>query len=418
MSSQRRIDDAGVPAIESATVAVRRSIRADLEVARSARFRASQRRLVRGAARSSLLLAIAAALLNIVWLGAVYPNSTPQLVPLNLAVALVGLLGYALVGTVARRHPEAVVFAVVVFIGITTAILRVAAPDLSLVAAGYGLLLPPIVALIMPWSTGIHSAWLTVHVALVIGATFLAPAGTLRNGGPGGMVELLIVAVVISEYGHLAGLRARTQAYVQVSRIAALHRQGLRDRVRLDRLNAILEQSATTDDLTGLGNRLGLTAELSVVRSRIARHGETYALLMLDLDHFKEVNDRLGHLAGDDVLRSVADIVRATIRTGDRAFRYGGEELLIISRVAVPAEGLAVAERIREGVDALAIPHPGNTPHNRVTVSIGVATIGPGDLDAGDDDWLGAADRAMYEAKAAGRNRSLAATSIGVYPNV
>ena len=125
----------------------------------------------------------------------------------------------------------------------------------------------------------------------------------------------------------------------------------------------------------------------------------------MDLDRFKAINDDLGHLAGDEVLKRSADILTASTRQEDGVYRFGGEEFVAIMQVADPAEALSAAERIRLALEALGLPNPGNPPSGLVTISIGVAVVGPDDLGSEDDEWLVRADAALYRAKAHGRNR-------------
>ena len=150
---------------------------------------------------------------------------------------------------------------------------------------------------------------------------------------------------------------------------------------------------------------MSLGRDLRAIRGRMTRHQERYGLLMLDLDRFKAINDTLGHVAGDRALRSVAEAVMGAIRVEDGAYRYGGEEFVVVMEVAEPHEELVAAERIRRIVEDLHLPNPGNPPSGRVTVSVGVACVGADDLAADDDAWFSRADAAMYRAKAAGRNR-------------
>ena len=126
---------------------------------------------------------------------------------------------------------------------------------------------------------------------------------------------------------------------------------------------------------------------------------------MLDIDYFKLFNDTYGHVAGDDCLRKVAGILTSTIqRTMDFASRYGGEEFVLVLPATGEKGALTVAEKIRRGVESLAIPHEKSPLAGVVTVSIGVATSVPlKDSDAG--LLLTAADQALYQAKTAGRNQ-------------
>jgi diguanylate cyclase (GGDEF)-like protein len=155
---------------------------------------------------------------------------------------------------------------------------------------------------------------------------------------------------------------------------------------------------ATLDPLTGLFNRTALEQRLGELDGQASgEDGPTHALLLCDLDNFKRVNDRLGHAAGDEVLREVSHTMRTNLRAGDSIYRVGGEEILVVLPGATKADALGVAERLR-----LAVRHrrPAGVS---VTVSIGVAVAAHGPLDS--DELVGLADAALYSAKAAGRDR-------------
>ncbi|WP_052026081.1 GGDEF domain-containing protein [Amycolatopsis vancoresmycina] len=124
---------------------------------------------------------------------------------------------------------------------------------------------------------------------------------------------------------------------------------------------------------------------------------------MLDLDHFKRVNDTHGHLAGDDVLRAVARAVRGEVRIYDAVGRFGGEEFVVLLPGIGQGHSAAVAERIRDAVASLAVETAGGRRIDGLSVSIGVA-VHPA-AGSGVDEVLGAADKAVYEAKHTGRNR-------------
>ena len=175
-----------------------------------------------------------------------------------------------------------------------------------------------------------------------------------------------------------------------------------RDIGERQRLEAELRQLASTDTLTGLPNRRQFLATLGTEVARIQRFADSpAALLMLDLDHFKQVNDHHGHAAGDAVLCQFADQLRAQLRKTDLAGRLGGEEFAIL---LVGADGVAAqefAERLREQIARMSTPYRDQAV--TVTVSIGVSSLRPTDLSA--DDVLARADQALYRAKANGRNR-------------
>jgi diguanylate cyclase (GGDEF)-like protein len=170
----------------------------------------------------------------------------------------------------------------------------------------------------------------------------------------------------------------------------------------LEVVNERLSMESRRDPLTGLGNRLRLHEDLAELAARAARYGQGYSLVLCDLDRFKDYNDELGHQAGDSALQRVAALLNDRVRVGDRAYRYGGEELLLILPEQDLDKAQAVAERHRANVEGVALLHPENPPHRVVTFSAGVAAAQRGETP---DEVLKRADEALYAAKRAGRNR-------------
>ncbi len=158
-----------------------------------------------------------------------------------------------------------------------------------------------------------------------------------------------------------------------------------------------------TDALTRLANRRWLDVTLPLLWMRAQKRRDSLAALMVDIDNFKRFNDRFGHLAGDECLRSVAAAMSASLREGDFIARIGGEEFLVLIRAASLALAQAAAERLRLGVEQLAIAHDGVAGQAVVTVSIGIALIRPGP-ETDPASLIEAADAALYEAKRNGRN--------------
>jgi diguanylate cyclase (GGDEF)-like protein len=171
---------------------------------------------------------------------------------------------------------------------------------------------------------------------------------------------------------------------------------------KLQKDQAELADLSHRDGLTGLDNYREFRRQLSEEAQRSLRYGRPFSLLMLDLDHFKQVNDTYGHLAGDEALRSLAGLIRREVRPVDRIARYGGEEFAIILPETATAGALATAERIREILATRPIPVNGEREVT-LTVSIGVGTY-PDDADT-EERLVGAADQALYVAKNGGRNR-------------
>ena len=167
------------------------------------------------------------------------------------------------------------------------------------------------------------------------------------------------------------------------------------------RLRETLRQQAVRDPLTGLFNRRYLEETLERELRRAKRKDTAIGVIMLDLDHFKQLNDTYGHEAGDHVLRTLGDLLQSHVRGGDIACRYGGEEFVLILPESDAAVTLRRAEEFRQGVEALPVFYRGQ--QLGVTISLGVA-VRPQHGDSG-DTLLRAADRALYAAKDQGRNR-------------
>lgn len=222
--------------------------------------------------------------------------------------------------------------------------------------------------------TELHHAWLGLQPEPI--------ADLLQSGNVRMALILAIIADILAAYGLVLLTNERLEAELHAAR---------KD----------IEKLARTDSLTGLWNRRHFeeTVEAEIARAR--RDGTPLSLLALDADHFKRINDELGHHAGDAVLREIATLVGAQVRRSDVLCRWGGEEFMVL----VPGTGrdhaAAMAEKIRQGVAA----------HDfglilRVTVSIGVGEVAPGETA---EAWLRRVDAALYDAKQQGRDRVVAA---------
>lgn len=158
-----------------------------------------------------------------------------------------------------------------------------------------------------------------------------------------------------------------------------------------------LRHLANHDALTGVGNRLGLDSALDIAAERLNRYGETSTLALLDLDHFKSINDTLGHLKGDEIIIEFARLLSERIRKTDQLFRFGGEEFVILLPHTSLAEGFHLAEYLRAAVERHHFVHD-----QSVAVSGGISEL---ERQEAPDSWLDRADRALYRAKEQGRNR-------------
>jgi len=170
--------------------------------------------------------------------------------------------------------------------------------------------------------------------------------------------------------------------------------QAMADKEKLERL-------ATFDSLTGLYNRRAILGKLRELINLANRYKEDFSLSMLDIDHFKKVNDRYGHLTGDDVLEKVAALIRGNIRDTDIAGRYGGEEFIIILPQATLSSAWVVAERLRSIIEQAEMKDPAGNVF-AITVSQGLAG-----WERGEDahSLISRSDEALYKAKEKGRNR-------------
>ena len=170
---------------------------------------------------------------------------------------------------------------------------------------------------------------------------------------------------------------------------------------RLTNQTRELAHAATVDPLTGLFNRRYFHTRIEEEIERARRYNLELAVLLIDIDNFKSINDELGHLAGDYLLRQVSDVLKRSVRVFDVCTRFGGEEFAILMPGSGAANGLAVAERVRSRVETASresatLPH-----HLHITVSLGLAVLGS---DPSSQELIARADRALYRAKAEGKN--------------
>jgi diguanylate cyclase (GGDEF)-like protein len=247
----------------------------------------------------------------------------------------------------------------------------------------------------------------TVDVALIAGrvAIYRAPGQTVHRvfGDPGN--HMLEISNLF--YGSMVAFALSYNPVLVVLAlppVLVLHRSVLLKQV---------EEKARKDAKTGLFNSDGWHRKAARERSRAQRSGDGFGLLMIDLDHFKRVNDTYGHVAGDAVLKAVADAISSEVRDYDSVGRFGGEEFVVLLPGMSEEDGIGVAERIRHAVTQLAVAAPVNgstTTITNLSASIGVSVF----PSAGDEvePLLMAADAALYEAKNTGRNRVVSWTEL------
>jgi diguanylate cyclase (GGDEF)-like protein len=245
----------------------------------------------------------------------------------------------------------------------------------------------------------IDEAWRDGHTILIAGADpdtdgwLSALFGATRNLAVVPlMAEKRPVGVLVLAHPLRRGSRIERRVVSMVEQFAAHGALALRNAWLLEQL----ERLATTDGLTGTANRRAFDAILERELERAARGRESLALIMVDLDHFKKLNDLHGHQVGDEVLRTVGDTLLSSCRQFDTVARYGGEEFVLVMPNCEPTEAAAAAERLRTWVAELQTVVP-------VTASLGVASFPADALDP--TGLIEAADTALYESKRAGRNR-------------
>jgi diguanylate cyclase (GGDEF)-like protein len=211
-----------------------------------------------------------------------------------------------------------------------------------------------------------------------------------------------------AETGAVDHLAKPFSGPVLVAKVKAVCERSQKDRELRQKLR-YAEENATIDALTKLNNRRSFEARLREETAHAARHQEPFALVLVDLDHFKQVNDTFGHQEGDRVLVHVADALRSVLRKEDTAFRYGGEEFVVLLRATDAAHGARAADRLRAALKERPIDL-GDAPESRViTFSAGVAAAEASNaFDA--KDLVARADAALYRAKRAGRDRTELAT--------
>ena len=219
---------------------------------------------------------------------------------------------------------------------------------------------------------------------------------------------------ILDEHQHIIGLGIVAMDVTQQHQTINDAEQALRtaERINAELREVVehLEQLASTDRLTNAWNRRRFEEAVEGEIHRFQRYGHPLSLMLMDIDHFKKINDVYGHLEGDRVLKQVADRVFATIRKSDSLTRWGGEEFIVLMPNTSLSFASILAERIRNHLAALPFGIVGT-----VTVSIGVAEFQP---NSSREEWLDRADRAMYTAKREGRNRVEVDSSAEPVPSV
>ncbi|MFP5394349.1 MAG: diguanylate cyclase domain-containing protein [Gammaproteobacteria bacterium] len=227
----------------------------------------------------------------------------------------------------------------------------------------------------------------------------------LRESAATRDIPIIFVTALKTPEDETRALDAGAADFITKPVNAAVVRARVRTQLTVKRQSDALRALTLTDGLTGVSNRRAFDDAIANEWRRCARGGQPVALILVDIDYFKNFNDAYGHQAGDDCLRQVAGAMRrAAGRPQDMVARYGGEEFAILLPQEDEDGAAAVARRLLDEVRTLSIPHTGSGVAQWVTVSMGIASITPQDGGV-PDDLVGQADARLYQAKAAGRNR-------------
>jgi diguanylate cyclase (GGDEF)-like protein len=311
----------------------------------------------------------------------------------SLGLAAIAALLAAVLAITARfmRHPEPAALGILAVLYGVTALNARLMPELGPTAAGYTAVIVLGSALFLVWSPRWHASWL--GVAMLISVAGLLSASEAQSATAASQLVVAAAASAVSAVGQpIAFFRSRRMLEQQFE-LRLMARGARRQEQAVEELNRELLRTARIDTVTGIGNRRALDeAMLTLAGTRLAA-------VLLDLDHFKSFNDRNGHLAGDEALSRVGDILRRAVRQEDLVFRYGGEEFLILVPGGDRESASALAERVRTAVHE----DPQVGPWG-LTVSAGVAVA---DRFSASNPLglLRRADAALYQAKRTGRNR-------------
>ncbi|MCI4355084.1 MAG: diguanylate cyclase [Thermoplasmata archaeon] len=211
--------------------------------------------------------------------------------------------------------------------------------------------------------------------------------------------DIDMITAVVARAADKIGLAAENRRFVEQLKAKT---------EELERLNASLRDIADRDGLTGLHNHRYFREVLNRETARSARHGNPFSVIMLDVDGFKQFNDSFGHLAGDEALKTVANVLRNCSRASSVAARYGGEEFVVLVPEVDKTAAVVVAQRICTEIRHSVTLDPSSAEPRRFTVSLGVAGFPEDGSDP--NGLLENADRALYAAKRAGRDRAMAAS--------
>jgi diguanylate cyclase (GGDEF)-like protein len=305
--------------------------------------------------------------------------------PLILSlVAALCIVPFAILWVIEGRWSEAIIdgATVVAILGLGYAIYRVRHVRYASVAVASICMLVVVVSIYISGPAQIY--W--TYPAMMAAFYLLRPNEAL-------LLTLTVIAALIPAYMPFGD---RVEAITVFMTIVLMTAIGYAFSVIMTRQREVLMELAAKDPLTGVGNRRAMYIKLDEIVNRSRRQPVTASVIMLDLDHFKAVNDTHGHATGDLILKKLTEIINLRIRITDSLFRVGGEEFVIVLDGQDQRQAQYLAEQLRTLVEANEL-----APSQGVTISLGVAELATGEETS---DWLDRADQAMYDAKNRGRN--------------
>ncbi len=228
---------------------------------------------------------------------------------------------------------------------------------------------------------------------------------SLKHDDATRQIPVIFISALDSPEDEERGLDLGAVDYITKPFHPSIVRKRVRNHLQSVHHRHLLENLAKIDSLTEIANRRRYNEALENEWRRCARSGAPLSLAIIDVDHFKAYNDRLGHAAGDSILRSIATTLHGFMRRpGDLAARYGGEEFILLLPQVDASAAKRIGNDIRASVEALHLQHPDSPVGPYVTISLGGMTIAPTDGQV-DPQFFQQADAALYKAKSAGRNR-------------
>jgi diguanylate cyclase (GGDEF)-like protein len=344
------------------------------------------------------------AAVNAIGMTLLFPARQTPILAINGIEGAIGLGATALALRRPRLPPLPLAAGLALSAVVTVLHLLVFVPESRATSFMLLVLIPLAAALFMPWSVTFHAGWLLAG-ATALAAFTIAPAGAaVPTADWIGAWLVLAISGLASLVGCVGATDLRRRAFGRRMELRRAYVALLAREAELERLNVRLARATRMDPLTGLGNRLGLNDELAKATARSRRYGNDCAVVLFDLDRFKDYNDSLGHLAGDAALQAVAAALRASARVADMVCRFGGEEFVVLMPEQTLAGAEQAAQRLRGAVEDLGLRYPTGGGSRPLTISAGVALLGR--TAAQDpDEVVRAADAALYRAKRSGRNR-------------